>query len=180
MIPRAHRALLAILAAAIAAGCTPAAERQATETLARDQLLCKADQGQACVRYLDSTCQANLDLCATLRSDQAELVSDLEVRCGAGDHATCLVLEGYRCDSGDDAACESSAKRYNQVRASCRKDASSCAALTESAWPNRMIATAEKSCQDGDPIACRVADAAHTPAAGAVVTIPADYRPSMF
>ncbi len=177
---RRARMLLAILAAAIAAGCTPAAERQAADTLTRELLLCRADQGQACVRYLDSTCQANLDLCGKLKSDQAELISDLQVRCGAGDHAICLVLEGYRCDSGDDAACEASARRYNLVRASCRKDESSCAALIESAWPNRLIATAEKSCEERDPIACRVADAAHTPASGIVVTIPADYQPSMF
>ncbi len=180
MAARAYRVALVIIAAAFAAGCTPAAERQATDTLARNLLLCKADQGQACVRYLDSRCEANLDLCARLKSDQAELISDLQVRCGAGDNASCLAFESYRCDSGDDAACERSAKRYNQVRASCRKDESSCAALTQSAWPNRMIATAEKSCQEGDQIACRVADAGHAPASGTVVTIPADYQPSMF
>ncbi len=169
--------LLATIAV-IATGCAPTIEREAAEAFTRDQLFCKANPEQACVRFLDSQCLANLDLCKGVRSDQAALLSDLEGRCGAGERAACLVLESYRCDSGDAAQCEDSAARYNQISADCRaKDASACATLEASAWPNRMIATAEKSCAEGDQVACRLANASQLPSSGIVVTVPADYRP---
>jgi hypothetical protein len=177
MLLRTHCALFAIMAALVA-GCTPTAEQQAAEVFTRDQLFCKANPEQACVRYLDSKCLANLDLCKDVRSNQSQLLSDLKARCDGGERAACLVLESYRCDSGDEAECVSSAARYNRSSANCKAgDESACATLAESAWPNRMIATAEKSCDDGDQIACRVANAAHQPASGLVVDVPTDYHP---
>ncbi len=174
MIAALRHATAALILAAVAAGCVSAAEREAAELMARNQELCKADQPQACVRYLDSKCDAALALCAGVRSDQSDQISDLQVRCGAGDQATCQVLESFRCDSGDAAACSSAVARYNRIHAACQSKAQNgCDELTAAAWPNRLIATSEKTCKTGDAVACKVADAAHAPQSGVVVTVPA-------
>ena len=160
--------------AAVAAGCTSAAEREATQRMASNQQLCKSDQPQACVRYLESKCDAAFELCVSVRSDQSDLLSDLQVRCGAGDQPMCQVVESYRCDSGDATACASAVARYNHFHTACQSTAQSgCDQLAAAAWPNRQIATCEKTCKTGDTLACKVADAAHTLQSGVVVTVPA-------
>ncbi|HEY6419075.1 MAG TPA: hypothetical protein VIX59_08735 [Candidatus Binataceae bacterium] len=173
-------AALALVTAVVelAAGCGPSANQRIAAMNGRNQALCQADNPQACIRFLESKCDAALSACATVKQDQTGLASDLHAKCAGGDKTTCQVLASVECDRGDTKSCLIVDSLYNRLHASCKAGAQSdCQLLAAEPWPNRIIATTEKTCKAGDQISCGVDNAAHAENSGVVVTVPADYKP---
>lgn len=169
--------LIFLTALAAIAGCSSGAENRVKEMNDRNHALCLAECPQACVRFLESKCQAPLEACSKVKSDQADLASDMRVECGAGQTGKCDVLESLECDQGDNNACTRAVVRFNRLHASCKAGTQDdCQTIAIGPWPDRVVATVEKSCKSGDQVACRVDETSHSEPAGVIVTVPADYK----
>jgi hypothetical protein len=178
VISRGPALAAVIVILGLAAGCTPSADQRVTQMNGRNQALCQADNPQACIRFLESKCDAPLNACAKLKQDQTALAADLKSKCAGGDKTSCQVLGSVECDDGSTKSCLIVDSRYNHLHASCKAGThQDCQLLPAEPWPNRIIATTEETCKAGDQISCTVDNAAHAENSGVVVTVPANYQP---
>jgi hypothetical protein len=120
---------------------------------------CSQNEADACVAMLQSSCEAPARVCTDYVPEfKAQASKQLSQKCHANDQASCQALDAVACDNGDSTVCARLNEDYAKLYTSCKMgNPTDCESLSLAVWPKAQTALAVSACENGDPIACRVA-----------------------
>ena len=119
---------------------------------------CAQNETDACVAMLQSSCEAPAKVCTDYVPEfQTQASHQLSQKCRANEEASCQALDAVACDNGDSPVCARLSEEYAKLYSSCKAgNARDCESLSLLVWPKTQTDFADKSCKNGDAIACRV------------------------
>lgn len=150
-----------IAAAELFSGCMSYGETAVYQLYKANADRCSQNETDACVALLQTKCEAPVRVCTSYVPDfQAQASQQLTNKCQTNDEASCQALAALACDNGDSAVCERLGARYAELYASCKAgNPGDCDSISLLTWPKTQTDSAGNTCEHGDAIACRVANA---------------------
>ena len=145
--------------ACLLSGCMTYGETVAYNLYQTDADRCSQNEADACVAMLQSSCEAPARICTDYVPEfKAQASKQLSQKCQANDQASCQALDAVACDNGDSVVCARLNEDYGKLYTSCKMGgAEDCESLSLAVWPKAQTALAVSACENGDPVACRVA-----------------------
>lgn len=150
-----------IAAAELFSGCMSYGETAVYQLYKANADRCAQNETDACVALIQTKCEAPVQVCTSyVPGFQDEASRQLTKQCQANDETSCQALATLACDNGDSTVCERLSSRYAQLYASCKQgNPGDCDSISLLPWPKTETDSAESTCQKGDAVGCRVANA---------------------
>jgi hypothetical protein len=152
-----------IAAATLFSGCMSYSETAVYQLYKTNADRCSQNETDACVALLQTRCEAPVRLCTSYVPDfQAQANRQLTEKCRANEEASCQALATLACDNGDRSVCERLGARYSELYESCKAgNPADCDSISTLTWPKAQTDSAGDTCNRGDVIGCRVANASN-------------------
>jgi hypothetical protein len=153
-----------IAAAMLFSGCMSYSETAVYQLYKTNAERCSQNETDACLALLQTKCEAPVRLCTSYVPDfQTQASRQLTEKCRSNDEASCQALATIACDNGDSAVCERLGARYDELYASCKQgNPADCDSISTLTWPKAETDSAGDTCDRGDLIGCRVANASRS------------------
>jgi len=153
-----------IAAATLASGCMSYSETAVYQLYRTNAERCSQNETDACVALLQTKCEAPVRLCTSYVPDfQTQASRQLTEKCRTNDEASCQALATVACDNGDSSVCERLSARYAELYASCKTgNPADCDSISSLIWPKAQTDAAGNTCERGDLVGCRVANASRS------------------
>ena len=153
-----------IAAATLSSGCMSYSETAVYQLYRTNAERCSQNETDACVALLQTKCDAQVRLCTSYVPEfQVAASQQLTKKCQSNDEASCQALATIACDNGEAAVCERLDARYGELYVSCKQgNPADCDSISTLTWPKAKTDAAGDTCQRGDLIGCRVANASRS------------------